>query len=155
MTIIQAAHQSERKNDGHASLCMQTSKMSKGSTKKEPSTIPGDLQNELFTFVGVDIMTGDIVAMLGDVLEVLKSKEERQILRLTPRIKTLLNSSQKFHSHVLEVIRLSHHKTFLDNLKSRTLNDQWTASKREARLTGTSGTTSTKSEPLCCLEIVS
>jgi len=97
--------------------------------EKEPSTIPGDLQKALFTLVDItlvdiDIITGDIVAVLGDVLEVMKSKDERKITRLTPRIKTLLTSTQKVHHDVEEVLSLSHHKKFANTLKSRMLNDQ-------------------------------
>ena len=122
------------------------------------STIPGDLQKALFTLVDVDIVTGDIVEVMKEILEVMNSKDARQITRLSPRIKVLLESTQKVHLDVQQALALSRRSKFSNSLKSRKLSEERTAHKREAKLAGTweaeNATVGKKSESLRRLENV-
>jgi hypothetical protein len=90
-------------------------------TSKEPSTILSNLRDSLFKLCDSDIIAGDLSVVLTEVLATFKSGSEKDILKLIPRIKMLLKSTNVLQSNIQDAIRLSGNVTFSNSFKSEKL----------------------------------
>lgn len=98
------------------------------AASKAPSTIPGKFQKAVFTLSHVDTVAGDMVQVLSDILETVKTKDAREVVKLTPRITTVLESTKRLQHDVQESIRLTGNsflsKRVISRQRANDRNDQ-------------------------------